>query len=273
VLVEDRAGHAGLRAEKGLSLLVEDGRCKVLFDTGRSDAFLHNAAAMGISLRDLSHVVLSHGHHDHAGGLGFLMRHLAGLGPGARPVLLAHPDSFLERGLYLRFLGRARRLRNLGAPAGAAAAPGFFRTELRAEPRWLDERLVYLGEIPRPPDAGSTVFGSIRRHGRLARDEIRDDTALVHVGERGLVVMTGCSHSGLVPILDHARTVTGEARVLAVVGGLHLRSASRRTVDRVAGHLRDIGVSHVHGCHCTGRAGARLPNQSCIATGTVMEFR
>jgi len=90
-----------LRGEPALALLIEDRGSKVLFDTGYSDLLVANAAALGISLLDLSHVVLSHGHLDHTGGLGPLLRHwatqaLEGL-PWRRPIFVAHPGVFPGR--------------------------------------------------------------------------------------------------------------------------------------------------------------------------------
>ena len=273
VLVENQASQGGMAAEKGLSLLIEDEESTVLFDTGKHDAFLTNAQRLGIDLRKLTHVVLSHGHYDHAGGLKALCDHLQAIDPQRRPLLVAHPDAFSRRGLYLNLFGKALRIRNLGAAIDKAHAEQAFRCALHCEPFWLHENLVFLGQIRRSETLGrARTFGAIVREDRLTKDLIVDDSALVYRTEKGLVILVGCSHSGICNIVEYARAVTGTRRVHAVIGGFHLRSASRRAIGEVAGFFSAAAIPIVHGCHCTGRATLRLPGQVDIETGSVIEI-
>lgn len=270
VLVDNGAAP-GLVAQRGLSLLIEDAHGAILFDTGQDDRFLRNAAALGVDPTRVSHLVLSHGHYDHSGGLPAFSQRLRRDGRPA-PTLVAHPDAFVRRGLHLRLPGAVLRLRKLGAPWSREQAEACFPCRLQREPYWLNEDWVFLGEIPPAATPGRHGFGSVLADGHVRRDPIRDDSALVGLTPNGLVIVAGCSHSGVIDIIDHARAVTGESRVHAIVGGLHLRSARAARVDAVAAALRERGVTRVHACHCTGRAAARLPGQCAIHSGSQIEL-
>ena len=130
--------------EAGLSFLIETAGKKILFDTGLSGLFLANAEKMGISLRDLDVLVLSHGHIDHTGGLATLARYLAAATPdGVQPrvpELIAHPRCFWPK---------EKDGRKNGSAVSEEEARQQFPVSLSAEPVWITEDLVFLGEIPR----------------------------------------------------------------------------------------------------------------------------
>lgn len=273
VLVENQAGRPELAVEKGLSLLVEDGVSKVLFDTGKLNAFWDNAATLGHNLQDLSHVVLSHGHYDHVGGVAALAKHLATVERKRRPLLVAHPESFAQRGLHVSLFGHAFRLRNLGSKLSRMEVEARFPCSFHRRPFWLHRNLVFLGEIPRRAELGKAVtFGSLLQKGKLQTDHIVDDSALAYCTNKGLVILAGCAHSGICNIIEYARKVTGETRVHGVIGGFHLHSASQSAISEVADYFTAAKIHVVHGCHCTGRAVRRLPNQIDIQTGSILEI-
>jgi 7,8-dihydropterin-6-yl-methyl-4-(beta-D-ribofuranosyl)aminobenzene 5'-phosphate synthase len=273
VLVDNTTMAKAMAAETGLSLLIEDGPTKILFDTGRKSAFLSNAKKLGADLSDLTHVILSHGHYDHCGGIRLLRDYLTTTEGARVPRLIAHPEAFAKRGIHAALWGHHLMLRNLGSTMRKEEVMALYDCEFHRAPYWINDNLVFLGEIPREKELGKAItFGSVHKDGALIKDRIVDDSALVYKTSSGLAIFVGCSHSGVCNIIDYAKRVTGETRVYAIMGGFHLRSASRKTVGRVARYFQEENIKHVHGCHCTGAAAMKLPNQINIETGSMLEM-
>jgi 7,8-dihydropterin-6-yl-methyl-4-(beta-D-ribofuranosyl)aminobenzene 5'-phosphate synthase len=217
VLVDDTTlTDNNFSGEAGLSFLIETAGKKCLFDTGLSGQFLTNAEKMGMSLRDLDYLVLSHGHIDHTGGLDTLARHLAGTAPEASsprvPHLIAHPRCFWPK-------------EKDGTKNGSAVSEEEicrqFPTSLSAKPVWLTDDLVFLGEIPRRFAFEQADPATRKIHlpdGTLEPDTLADDSALAFRSAEGLVIITGCSHAGICNITEYAREVCGERRVAGIIG-------------------------------------------------------
>ncbi len=236
-------------AEPGLSLLIEDGGQKILFDCGYSDIFLANAHKMGLTLHDLDHVVLSHGHLDHTWGLEALVRRLCEERLEGRtcrrPRLTAHPAAFTSIGL------------DDNPELGPLLEPGklsrHFDLNLTTAPEALGDRLLFLGEIPRHHEF-EVAQGIGVKAGETRPDTIPDDSALVWRGDEGLVIITGCSHAGICNIADHAVALTGESRIQDIIGGLHLLSPSTERLRGTVEHLRALAPRTLSPCHCTDLA-------------------
>lgn len=240
-----------LLAEPGLSLYLRDGDKQVLFDCGYSDVLRRNAASLGLDLAGLDQVVLSHGHNDHTWGLSPLMACLAERaasdGRPRRPRLVAHPKALTPR-----------RLEH-GEPIGSLLCPDAlaqcFDLVLSREPVPVTDRLLFLGEIPRLfPFENSVPIGERLESDGPVPDDLPDDSALVYRGDDGLVVLTGCSHAGICNIVEHARRATGQRRVAAVVGGLHLRQPDPARFEATADYFRRIGLAALYPGHCTSLA-------------------
>jgi len=236
-------------AEPGLSLLIEDEELSVLFDTGYSDIFLTNAGKMGQDLAALDYLVLSHNHLDHTWGLDPLIKYYTELRieqrPFRLPAVVAHPEIFVsvsEDGFN-----------EFGSLLSEGKMAKHFPLRLSAEPQALSPRLTFLGEIPRRNDfEARTAFG--RKEGSDEADYVRDDSALAYRTDRGLVVITGCSHAGICNTIAYAREVCGEERVVDVVGGFHLQNPSQRQIARTLAYLEALQPECVHACHCTDLA-------------------
>ncbi|WP_300159652.1 MBL fold metallo-hydrolase [Solidesulfovibrio sp.] len=261
-----------LLGEPGLSFLLRDGGRRVLFDCGYSDVLCANAARMGVDLGAVDVVALSHGHLDHTWGLAhlttfFTTRALEGRPPG-RPLLVAHPEAFLPR----RLNGMS-----IGSMVSEATLGDHFTFRLTREPLRLTDWLFFLGEIPRQfPFEDTPPIGVRLTPAGAVPDLLPDDSALAYLGEEGLVIVTGCSHAGICNIVAHAREVTGETRVAAIVGGLHLFEASQDRLMAVTDWLAEAGVSALYPCHCTGLAAkmalaARLPVHE-VGVGLTLAF-
>ncbi|MFM5030276.1 MBL fold metallo-hydrolase [Aeromonas rivipollensis] len=262
VLVDDDVHLPGCLPEKGLSLLLECDGLRVLFDSGRGRALRHNAEVMGVDLGSLSHVVLSHGHYDHVGGIGSLPLY-------SDPIpLIACPDVFNERGYFLPLLPRRYNLYRLSGELEPQRleARGLI-PHCSAEPVWLSERLVFLGSILRRDRAAPSLLGYMVRGGRVEKDLISDDSALAYKSEQGLIVFIGCGHSGVENIVQWAKEVCGDERVHAVIGGLHLKFSGPQRAAALGTYLQEEAVEKLFACHCTGSRKVDLPRQRQIGAG------
>ena len=256
VLTENVAGGKFL-AEHGLSYLIEIDGEKILYDTGHSNVFLHNAALLGIDIcNDVENVVLSHGHWDHGDGLRFL-KHKA---------LITHPNSFVNR--YHK---------TNHSPVGLSLTKGEIQKNYNIietkEPFQLTKHLFYLGEIPRKNYYESQTTSFILENGE--DDFVKDDSALGAVVGNELVVITGCSHSGICNICERAKNVTGISKLKAVIGGFHLKTQDRQTIETIE-YFKKNKVEKLLPSHCT-----ELPALSSfyadfkteqVKTGMILEF-
>lgn len=221
----------GFQPEHGLSFYIEYDQTKLLFDTGASDKFMKNASRLGIDLDRIDRVVLSHGHFDHGDGLPYLKH----------TTLVCHPDCFVKR--Y-----RRKGNGNIGISLNSQEIQERFDLQLSKESCQLSAHIFFLGEIPRINDFETWESPYILENGE--EDRIMDDSGLAAVTENGLVVVSGCAHSGICNIIQHARKVTGTDRVEAVIGGFHLKNADVRTKKTIE-CIREIGVRQVYPSHCT----------------------
>jgi len=249
---------------------------QLLFDTGMSsEVLLHNAEALGIDLQQVDHLVISHGHPDHYGGLmGLLEVRRAPL-----PVSI-HADAFLPR--YLRLAsGQLAPYYNHGLTAASIEAAGG-RVISHTGPLEVGPGALATGEIPRREEFDTPNALIQVREGHMGPDAVIDDQALViNVGDDGIVVLTGCSHAGIVNTVRHAVEVSGRSRVRGVFGGFHLgfpgtpEAKTERTIEA----FRRLDIDLMCPMHCTGMQAAMsirdaFPDRfllNCTGTKVVIE--
>lgn len=243
-------------AEHGFSALISvqrgDKNGIVLFDAGLSaKSFIHNLDALEINATDVQAVILSHGHADHAMGLpGFIQR------VGSRNVpLILHPDAYLERKLVLPngdelFLPPPRKSDLLREHIQVIEEMG---------PSMLIEDMILIsGEVKRTTnfERGFPVHYAKHEHGWEPDPLIHDDQcAIINVQGKGLVVVTGCGHAGIINILRNAQALTGISDIYAVIGGFHLNGPLfAPIIAPTIAALQEINPRYVVPSHCTGWA-------------------
>lgn len=269
ILVENTTPTPGLMGEYGLACLLNCDGQNLLFDTGSEQALFHNSMVLGINLAEVHDVVISHGHFDHTGALLPLLRQF-----GPKRVL-AHSRLFLPRMLPKAQGGYM----TIGTPFTRAElenAGAIFEFQDQWKEIWPG---VYLsGEIPRGnqfEDVGGNF--KVEVNGQLEDDHLEDDMALVVDLPEGLVIISGCAHSGFLNIIEQARQITGKSKVLAYIGGTHLINAPESRIQQTIDALRDLDLDQLVVAHCTGfHAAARLYHElgSKVVKGeTGMKFR
>jgi 7,8-dihydropterin-6-yl-methyl-4-(beta-D-ribofuranosyl)aminobenzene 5'-phosphate synthase len=246
------------RAEHGFSMLVTatfgEHRESLLLDTGiTSDGMLHNIAALGVDPTVIRAIILSHGHKDHTGGLIPLLDRL-----GSNVPVHVHPDVFLKRRV-IRSDGSEDHLPPINQNDLAAKGVNLI---VKREPSLLLEKHVLLtGEVERTTDFElGFPPQQAKIDGQWQPDPAtKDDQSLiVNVRDKGLVVITGCSHAGIINILRYAEALTGIDTFYAVIGGFHLGGAVFEpripfTVVEIKSRVPQVIVP----CHCTGWKAAR----------------
>lgn len=271
VLVENSVHQRGLLAEHGLAFWIEwDGR-RILFDTGQGMALQHNARALGVDLSAAEVVALSHGHYDHTGGL------LAALPDLNRATVYANITAFRDR-VIQDADGHARRV---GSPIESlewlnARVENVVPT--RSHPVKLGDGIWLTGQIPRQNEFEDTGGAFYLDEACTTPDPVIDDQAVYIKTGKGLIVLLGCAHAGVVNTLDYIAQITGESTVRAVMGGMHLLHATDERLNKTMAVLEEFKPKVVAPGHCTGRKAmiwlkARFAEQyrDCV-TGARFEF-
>jgi 7,8-dihydropterin-6-yl-methyl-4-(beta-D-ribofuranosyl)aminobenzene 5'-phosphate synthase len=254
--------------EWGFAALVEaDGR-KILFDTGaRPNTVLENARELKINLADVQDVILSHFHDDHTTGLMTLRREFA----KANPAALSRVH--IAKGIFLERRGRQSNpmiaMRKEYEDTG-----GLFIVHDRAEE--LFPGIWLTGPVPRAyPEKNYPPGTEVKIADAWVEDNVPDDQSLVFNTSRGLVLLSGCGHSGIINTLQYARSLVRPAPVEAAIGGFHLFAASDQTLAWTAGKLKEYHTARILGAHCTGiesvyrlRELLGLTRQTCLV-GTI----
>jgi 7,8-dihydropterin-6-yl-methyl-4-(beta-D-ribofuranosyl)aminobenzene 5'-phosphate synthase len=270
-----------LVAEHGFSALVSverDGyRHTVLYDAGLTpDAVARNLDVLQVPVGELRAIVISHGHADHHGGLEGLVRRRG----RSRLPLVIHPDAWRERRVVFPSGGEVR----LPPPSRHdLESEGLEVVEERAHSLLLDDAVLVSGQIERVTEfeTGFPIHEARESDDWRPDPMIWDDQALVlNVRNRGLVILSGCSHAGVVNVLFHAQRLTGEPRIAGLIGGLHLTGGLfEARIQPTVEALRAARIGRVMPAHCSGwkavHAIARaMPDafvQSAVGTTVVFE--
>ena len=245
-LVENAVFRPGLLAEHGLAFWIEYNGQRILFDTGQGQVLEHNVRELSIQLEDADVIAISHGHFDHVGGLPAALRR-------SRPVdVFLHPDALAPKFTQ----SKNGPVRDIGMPAASqiALASAAARVRLVEHPTVIAEGVTLTGPIPRVviiEDTGGRFF---RDTACTDPDPLNDDQALLLESDRGLIVITGCAHAGIISTLRYVRELIGDRVIFAVLGGMHLINASAKRIEMTVRELRRLKVQFLALAHCTGQS-------------------
>jgi 7,8-dihydropterin-6-yl-methyl-4-(beta-D-ribofuranosyl)aminobenzene 5'-phosphate synthase len=234
--------------EWGYSALVEVDGHKILYDTGLSaDLVLRNAKALKIDLSDVEDVVLSHNHYDHVGGLMSLRRELSKINPRAMSRVHVGAGIFEPRWSESGEDHNGLRL----IRAEYLATGGAF--VVHDKPTELFPGVWLTGPVPRTNDEKNWTPGlSLDTPQGRREDNVPEDSALIFNTGQGTIILTGCAHAGIVNITEYARHIIGNKPIVAMIGGLHLFSASDQALAWTGAKLKSYGVLSLLAGHCTG---------------------
>ena len=244
-LIVDNSSPEGLIAEHGFAAWIEVGEKNFLFDTGQGSALEVNAKKLGIDLSQADALVLSHGHYDHTGAI---------------PVFLdmnsRAPVVYGKGAIVRRFSCHADQPpKSVGMTDEVLAALDGLASGRRIEldaPYYLAPGVGITGPIARLipfEDTGGPFFLDQEMK---QTDPIEDDLSMWFETTCGLVVLTGCCHSGLINTINHIREISGVKRVNGIIGGLHLLNASDDRIDKTMEFIADCAPDILIPCHCTG---------------------
>lgn len=253
VLIENTTTRSGLVAEHGLSLLIETGGLRILFDTGASPAFALNAEALGIDLNRVDIVILSHGHYDHGGGIATFLE------------LNSHAPIWLSPHAFDPHFNATGK--DIGLSPALVGNPQFRTTPAAGLELATGISLHPASRIPSAyPIAGEGM--STLERGQPVPDDFRHEQYLL-IEERGRrILFSGCSHRGILNIATHFRPD-------ALIGGFHLRHTPPAQILATAGILCQLPTYYYTG-HCTGDTALTLLQQHLearlkpISTGEIL---
>lgn len=234
--------------EWGFAAVVEADGHRILFDTGaRPNTVLNNAKELGVDLANITDVVLSHNHADHTGGLMALRRAMLPINPAALSRAHTGQGIFAARrsgpGKSLEFMAVTRR--------EYEESGGHFVSYDHPVELWNGVWLT--GPVPRKyPERNFGAAAEIQTPDGWKQDTVPEDMSMVINTGQGLVVVTGCGHSGIINTLEYARSTVRNAPIHAAIGGFHLYQLDDEKLRWTGAKLREFGLENFLGAHCTG---------------------
>lgn len=234
-LIENLVYQKDLFAEHGLSFYFEGNHKKILFDTGQTGSFIHNAAVLGIDLTAVDAVVISHGHYDHTGGLYSFLK------------INRKANVYIKKKAFLpKYQGPEKFI-------GVTYDPVLDnRIEYVQTQTEINDGVFIMPDIPvRFPD--DTHFGhlQVKNGNELVEDNFEDELYLAVTNNRHLSVISSCSHRGIINIMEAARAHF-PLPVHTLLGGFHTRACRDNQLENLVKYFSEVSPKAIGICHCTG---------------------
>lgn len=235
-----------LYTEHGLSMYIEADGKNILFDTGQTGNFLKNSRKLNIDINKLDSVILSHGHYDHTGGLETLVDNIK------HPIKLTVGDGFFDEKYKLTDDGKALKYIGNSFNKSFIHSRGIHIEYISTDVFYLSENIMIFTNFNR--NSGFETLNEkffVKRNNILELDDFKDEIVLALKVEKGLFIILGCSHVGVVNILETIAQRTG-MNIYGILGGTHLVDADKNKLKKTIEYFQQKNIQQIGVAHCTG---------------------
>jgi len=244
ILSENTVERRGLKAEHGLSFYINYKGKEYLFDTGQGLVLLSNAEKLNIDLKNIDTVFLSHSHDDHTGGL----KQILDLNPKIN--IAAHKNIFFKK-----YKKTKSGVEFIGIELEKSDIKNFI--DISDKSKVIND-IYSTGTVQTKNNDYIKEKYVIKKDNNKLIDNFHDDISIYFKTQKGLVILLGCSHKGVINILKHIRKKAPGERIRAILGGMHLKHSSIEDVKRIINYLDEINFELLVPIHCTGRKPAMM---------------
>mgnify|MGYP001190502448 CR=1 FL=1 len=251
IIADNYVDTACLVAEHGFSCLIETVNKKILFDTGQGSVLINNIRALNI-FEDIDMIVLSHGHYDHTGGLSAHLDELSGY----------CYDIFASEFIFDKHLKKSGdSFDNIGFKSDRSSVEQKFKLHLNSDLKQISENIFLSGSIIRTEkfNADSLLYAKV--DGEYVKDIFRDEQYMVVKEEEGIHVITGCTHCGVVNLLNDVKSKFIGYKILSLTGGLHMFRSAHSQIEHVVSFMESEQIKVINTGHCTGLEASMLMKQ------------